>query len=652
MKLSSIEYVNKASELKSSEMAVRQHLNEINSQKKMVENSKWVQEDRLESLQAQLAELQSQDDDDNENLQAQIAAVQAQIAQTERTIEQYERQNYELESEIDSAEAELSRIEREEKDTLSDIEDSAYKTNANITLISTTPGDYGNVSSRMTGGFQQNLGQLSQAAQILGGNVRAGGGSGGGGGGKSSSAPLSTGASRNLYEEAANQRNSSGNSGNSGSHSNSHSSGNSSRSGNRSGAGGSSSPASGGVSDEPSTGGGFGKGKSKSSNNSVSGSGSNQNSGAGNKSQNHSSDEMGQGVAQRSNPQGSAENVSEAELAPGIFGRNKKTSGFGKKSSASQSTAPTKSEVEKVREFKEQFKVQVPPLASQTGTSGSSDPDSMKGPKQQAKPNSQDYDEARLAIFGLAKKNSAEFTHPSDSLHNENQILAGKSSNFYKHGNSLGLDYVAGLHRTLSKSSHINTVKLFEKYAEQIVFRDSNVNTVTAKPKFRIGDGIYFNAKEDSQGSPLHKPFQAGAHEMAHFIDYMLGNGSPISESYNDGALLKAINGDFMNLKGNMTNEELIKKLKVEIMSDGLLSVDILGVSDILESLTNIKCPLNKACGHGLKYWKNRTPCAEFFAEVIDSQVANERSYQMFKKYFPNAVDVVEEIIRKYGGGE
>ena len=67
-------------------------------------------------------------------------------------------------------------------------------------------------------------------------------------------------------------------------------------------------------------------------------------------------------------------------------------------------------------------------------------------------------------------------------------------------------------------------------------------------------------------------------------------------------------------------------------------------ISDVIEFCTRKSYPLG--AGHGAKYWN--TPGAgaqEFFAETLDSKVANPKALAQMRRVFPNSVDVVEEII-------
>lgn len=216
MKLTASEFISKAEGLKTSEMNVRQRLESIRSHRQSVQSAIATQQYRLQSLYLELEALESEesgDDEDGEGTDnsAEIAAVMAEISSTQESIEEYEQQDVELRSDEMEANSELRSIEQQEQETLAEIQDSAARTNQNIALISSFGGDYANVSAQATGSFQHNLGQLSQAAQILGGNVAMGeSGSGGGsskggsvsGGGSSGG----TGGGRNFYEAANNQR--------------------------------------------------------------------------------------------------------------------------------------------------------------------------------------------------------------------------------------------------------------------------------------------------------------------------------------------------------------------------------------------------------------------------------------------------------------
>lgn len=68
-------------------------------------------------------------------------------------------------------------------------------------------------------------------------------------------------------------------------------------------------------------------------------------------------------------------------------------------------------------------------------------------------------------------------------------------------------------------------------------------------------------------------------------------------------------------------------------------------VSDAMEFCTKISYPLG--IGHGKSYWTNENGAVEFFAEVLDSKAANPASIKQMRKYFPNAVGVVEDILKE-----
>lgn len=211
MKLRASEFISKAEGLKSSELSIRQKLEGIRSRRSSIQSEISTLEFRLDSLYMQLEALESSDSDDEDGADnsGAIAAVMAEISSTQDDISDCRQQDAELRSQEMEADAELRQIEMEEQETLSDIQDSAARTNQNIALISSFGGDYANVSAQASGSFQHNLGQLSQAAQILGGNVAMGvAGAGGRSAGRLArgNAGQTDGSGRNFYEAANNQR--------------------------------------------------------------------------------------------------------------------------------------------------------------------------------------------------------------------------------------------------------------------------------------------------------------------------------------------------------------------------------------------------------------------------------------------------------------
>ena len=86
----------------------------------------------------------------------------------------------------------------------------------------------------------------------------------------------------------------------------------------------------------------------------------------------------------------------------------------------------------------------------------------------------------------------------------------------------------------------------------------------------------------------------------------------------------------------------VVNGLKMEGMPKSVMG----NVSDIIEGCTGISYPLG--VGHGSRYHDSRGlhTCLEFFAEVIDGKAANPKSLAQMRRVFPNAVKVVEKIIR------
>ena len=216
-----------------------------------------------------------------------------------------------------------------------------------------------------------------------------------------------------------------------------------------------------------------------------------------------------------------------------------------------------------------------------------------------------------------------------------------------------------GMHSTLQSSPHKDVQDLYTAYANKLTVLDTTY-TGTAHYSSATG-GVYFNAKEAASGDGmLDKPYQVAFHEFGHNIDFLMGGGSPISESWGNNALYTAICEDYKALKGNRTEQQLVADLRKASKDNNWSYYDVGSVSDILECMTGINYPLG--AGHGselvsvqqpdgsivkqqVSYWHNRLPNKEFFAETLDGAAANAQSYRMMKMFFPRAVSVVHQII-------
>lgn len=209
----------------------------------------------------------------------------------------------------------------------------------------------------------------------------------------------------------------------------------------------------------------------------------------------------------------------------------------------------------------------------------------------------------------------------------------------------LGKDFMSGMNSVLSGSNHDDVKAIYNKYSDSLTVADANHK---GGAYYQYGEGVYMNKENVISGDIIHTPYQTAFHEFGHNIDFIMGNGNPISESWGGGALLNAINADFSSAKGNLSNEEFIDKVKEQAKTEGWSIMDTASVSDILECLTGIDYPLG--AGHGADYWVNptRLPCKEFFAETLDGAAANPGSYSLMERFFPNAVNIVHMII---GGG-
>lgn len=203
-----------------------------------------------------------------------------------------------------------------------------------------------------------------------------------------------------------------------------------------------------------------------------------------------------------------------------------------------------------------------------------------------------------------------------------------------------------GMGKTLEKATVKEAQEVFTKYADDLVCNDPNLRSGAF---FRgSSGGVYMNVAKVASGSSYEEPYEVAFHEFGHMIDW-LGNNKDVwtylsNKPVNGQRLENVIKSDYKAFKkalGVKTNAEVISVLKAENMDKKVCG----NISDILEKCTNTSYPLG--IGHGARYHKrNGATEREFFAEVLDSAVANEPSYKQMQRLFPNAVDMVWEMIK------
>lgn len=87
-------------------------------------------------------------------------------------------------------------------------------------------------------------------------------------------------------------------------------------------------------------------------------------------------------------------------------------------------------------------------------------------------------------------------------------------------------------------------------------------------------------------------------------------------------------------------DDELLAMLK----SENMPKTECGNISDILEFC--MKKPYPLGVGHGVSYHQRDDATEkEFFAEVLDSAASNEASFKQMQRIFPNAVNMVFDII-------
>ena len=214
--------------------------------------------------------------------------------------------------------------------------------------------------------------------------------------------------------------------------------------------------------------------------------------------------------------------------------------------------------------------------------------------------------------------------------------------------NVKGVDdsFKIGMSDALGKSQSQEAKDIYIKYADDLVCVNPNLKSGAF---FRASSGgVHMNLVDVAKGSSYEEPYEVAFHEFGHMIDWLGGGKNNLTylsnHSLNGNRLLDVIKGDFQDFKkklGVSKAVDVIPILKAENMDLKTCG----NISDILEKCTGKSYPLG--IGHGAAYHKRDGATEkEFFAEVLDSAVTNKSAYDQMVRLFPNAVNMVWELIR------
>lgn len=205
--------------------------------------------------------------------------------------------------------------------------------------------------------------------------------------------------------------------------------------------------------------------------------------------------------------------------------------------------------------------------------------------------------------------------------------------------------FKSGMADTLKKCRHSSVKEVYKRHQNELKCID---NHYTGGAYFMSTDGgIYFDEASASAGTRWQTPYQVAFHEFGHNIDWLMGEKNNLdyasNKEYNGKKLGDVIKKDYLSFKkasGKRKNDDLLEMLR----SENMPLTECGNISDILEFCTNKSYPLG--VGHGAKYHKRPGATEkEFFAEVLDSAAANEASFLQMERIFPNAVQMVFDII-------
>lgn len=211
---------------------------------------------------------------------------------------------------------------------------------------------------------------------------------------------------------------------------------------------------------------------------------------------------------------------------------------------------------------------------------------------------------------------------------------------------------VKEMSEVLAKSGNQDAINLYSHFADQLNVVDDKYKKTAC---FNRGKGgVLMNVAEAAKASNYEPAWEVAFHEFGHMIDYLVGKANTPqyhirkyqSEFERNGqTLIGTIKSDFQSFKkslGVSKAADVIPILKAENLSMYARA----NISDILEKCTGKSYPLG--FGHGITYHKRDGATErEFFAEVLASAVTNPESYAQMERLFPNAVNMVWDIVRE-----
>lgn len=234
-------------------------------------------------------------------------------------------------------------------------------------------------------------------------------------------------------------------------------------------------------------------------------------------------------------------------------------------------------------------------------------------------------------------------------------------------GKLLGDDHAKSLNDLFGKSKNQGAAKLWASYAGKFKFDDKPLRSGRVA-HFNPGTGlISINSSMIGVNRLGHGQYGAIIHEGSHAIDYLLGKGGvPYSAAYEDGRYGKTLTADAVALLASrMDNRQegdylertsgALSDLSVDVYAVGgehsLATHDMIqaGVNDYMAGLGDLYKFYSKA-GHAPGYYgsKNRpyAQVSEAFAEMLTAQIADEESWMLIQRYFPNAANLFSEMIK------
>lgn len=281
------------------------------------------------------------------------------------------------------------------------------------------------------------------------------------------------------------------------------------------------------------------------------------------------------------------------------------------------------------------------------------DPDKYKDMYESAKRMAADAGESTSSrnVFSWLRE---QFPHAfTDGSALDPELRIPRGCELYK---ILGQRHALRVDKMLNASKHPDTARLWAKYAKDYLILDKDFG---GTPHFSpVRGGIFLDLGKIFTGDDAHRPYQALFHETAHMLDQLLGGNVPYSSKQMFGSSIRNEGRRIIELEKaairkrhpergsgiEIDDGEAMRNIALRIIAT--TEATDRSVEDILQAALGDSYP--RSVGHGDGYFSSFPHvCAEPWAEIMETQLANPKAYKLIEQYFPQSVRIFNNMMKE-----